>query len=431
MAESIGPHTTAVAVMLPPLRRQVRWWILSLLFLVTVINFVDRLTLAYVAPILRDTFSLSNEDYGFIVSWFLFGMMVGEFPMGRLMDSKGPKAGFSFAVLWWSIANALHAFARSVFQFSALRFWMGTGECANFSGGVKVIGKWFPAKERAFAAGVMNGASLVGNMVTPPLILVIVALLGWKAAFLIPSTFGLLWVIAWRTFYRDPENHPAISQAELDYIKDDPSEAKSPPPASWRLLGFPETWAVMICRLLVGPVIQFYLFWLPLYLSKTRGYTLAMIGVIGILPPLFGDVGSIGGGWITGRLIGSGLSISRARRLVMFAGAALCALSIVVVKAETPLIWWSAICLVYLGHYALSANMFAAISDLFPNNATARVTGLTGIAGGFSGWLFPIITGKIVDRFSFDPVFIVAALMPAAGVLALFLLSPKLERVRL
>ena len=431
MAESVGPHPTAGAVTLPPLRRQVRWWILSLLFLVTVINFVDRLTLAYVAPVLRDTFSLSNEDYGYIVSWFIFGMMIGEFPMGRLMDTKGPRFGFSFAVIWWSIANALHAFARSVFQFSALRFWMGTGECANFSGGIKVIGQWFPAKERAFAAGVMNGASLVGSMVTPPIIVLIVAWFGWKAAFLIPSTFGLFWVIAWRSFYRAPEDHPALTEAELDYIKDNRAEEESSPPASLTLLRFREAWAVMLCRLLVGPVIQFYLFWLPLYLSKTRGYTLAMIGVLGVLPPLFGDVGSIGGGWITGRLIGSGVSVHSARRLVMFAGAALCALSIVVVKADTPAIWWGAICLVYLGHYALSANMFAAISDLFPNNATARVTGLTGIAGGFSGWLFPILTGKLVDRFSFDPVFMLAALMPAAGVLTLFLLSPRLERVRL
>jgi ACS family hexuronate transporter-like MFS transporter len=143
-------------------------------------------TLAYVAPVLKDI-PLSNEDYGFMVSWFLFGMMVGEFPMGRLMDSKGPKFGFSFAVIWWSAATALHAFARSVFQFSLLRFWMGTGECANFSGGVKVIGQWFPARERAFATGVMNGASLVGSMVTPPIVVLIVAWLGWKAALLIQS----------------------------------------------------------------------------------------------------------------------------------------------------------------------------------------------------------------------------------------------------
>jgi MFS transporter, ACS family, aldohexuronate transporter len=429
MAESIGHQVTPQTVRLPPLRRQVRWWILSLLFLVTVINFVDRLTLAYVAPVLKDTFSLSNEDYGFIVSWFLFGMMVGEFPMGRLMDSKGPKFGFSFAVIWWSVANTLHAFARSIFQFSALRFWMGTGECANYSGGVKVIGQWFPVRERAFASGVMNGASLVGSMITPPIIVLIVAWLGWQAAFLIPSLLGMLWVVAWRAFYRAPDEHPSITTAERDYISHDSLNESASPPASWKLLGFRQTWALMLCRLLVGPVIQFYLFWLPLYLSKTRGYTLAMIGMLGVLPPLFGDVGSVGGGWITGRLIQSGLSVDRARRTVMFAGACLCALSIVVVTADTPAIWWSAICLVYFGHYALSANMFAAVSDLFPNNATARVTALTGIAGGFSGWLFPILTGKLVDRVSFEPVFFLAALMPAAGVLVLFLLAGSLKRV--
>jgi ACS family hexuronate transporter-like MFS transporter len=427
-AQAIGQPATLQARM-PPLHAQARWWILALLFLVTVINFVDRLTLSYVAPVLKDTFRLSNEDYGYIVSWFLFGMMVGELPMGRLMDGKGPKFGFSFAVIWWSIANALHAFARTIFQFSALRFWMGTGECGNYSGGVKVIGQWFPPQERAFATGVMNGASLVGNMITPPIIVFIMTLLGWKAAFLIPSLLGMLWVVAWRRYYHAPAEHPQITEAELNHIRAGEVKTDDIAPSIWRLLSLRQTWAVMLCRLLVGPVIQFYLFWLPLYLAKTRGYTLAMIGLLGILPPLFGDLGSVGGGWITGRLMKAGLNVTNARRAVMTAGAALCALSLVVVKADAPVIWWSAICLVYLGHYALSANMFAAISDLFPNNATARVTGLSGIAGGFSGWLFPILTGKLVDRISYEPVFTLAALMPAAGVMMLFLLAGKLKRV--
>ncbi len=428
MAKAIAPPTTAKALM-PPVHRQVRWWILALLFFVTVINFVDRLTLSYVAPVLKDTFKLSNEDYGNIVSWFLFGMMVGEFPMGRLMDRRGPKFGFSFAVIWWSIANALHAFAQSVFQFSVLRFWMGSGECGNYSGGVKVISQWFPPKERAFAMGVMNGASLVGNMITPPIIIFIMFYLGWKAAFLIPSLLGMFWVVFWRKYYKSPHEHPAISEAELHYIRESEPEDDRPSPTSGRLLSLRQTWAVMLCRLLVGPVIQFYLFWLPLYLSKTRGYSMVAIGFLGILPPLFGDLGSIGGGWITGRLIGSGISIDRARKLVMLVGAALCAMSIVVVKADRPFIWWSAICLVYLGHYALSANMFAAISDLFPNNAVARVTALTGVAAGLSGWLFPRLTGWLVDRVSYTPVFTIAALMPAAGVIVLILLVGKLRRI--
>ena len=415
---------------MPPAYRQVRWWILGLLFLVTVINFVDRLTLSYVAPILKDTFHLSNTDYGFIVSSFLAGMMLGEFPLGWLMDRKGPKLGFTFAVIWWSIANGLHAVGFAKWHFSALRFWMGTGECGNYSGGVKVIGQWFPARDRAFATGVMNGASLVGNMITPPLIVLIVTKLNWHAAFLIPSLLGVAWVLLWRRFYHAPESHPHITQAELAYIRAG-EEPAQPAPTNAQLLSLRQTWAVMLCRLLVGPVIQFYLFWLPLYLSKTRGYSLAMIGLLGILPPLFGDVGSIGGGWITGVLIKTGFGVEQARKAVMWAGAALCALSIVVVKGNAPAIWWGAICLVYLGHYALSANMFATISDLFPNNAVARVTALTGIAGGFSGWLFPILTGWLVDRVSFTPVFFLAALMPAAGVLVLFALVGKLEQVTL
>ncbi len=415
---------------MPPLRRQVRWWILALLFSVTVINFVDRLTLSYVAPVLKDEFKLSNTDYGFIVSCFMFGMMIGELPMGWLMDRKGPKFGFSFAVVWWSIANALHAVGVAKWHFGLLRFWMGTGECGNYSGGVKTIGQWFPARERAFATGVMNGASLVGNMITPPLIVLIMTKLNWHAAFLIPSLLGVLWVFVWRKFYHAPETHPHITPVELHYIREGAAaEEAGAAPTTAQLLRLRQTWGVMLCRLLVGPVIQFYLFWLPLYLSETRGYGMAAIGLLGILPPLFGDVGSVGGGWITGAFIKAGFSVDRARKAVMFAGAMLCALSIVVVKGNLPLIWWGAICLVYLGHYALSANMFATITDYFPNNAAARVTALTGIAGGFSGWLFPILTGWLVDRVSFVPVFFMAALMPAAGVAVLFALGGKLKRV--
>jgi ACS family hexuronate transporter-like MFS transporter len=404
-----------------PKLRQIRWSILALLFLVTVINFVDRLTLSYVAPILKDTFHLSNTDYGFIVSSFLFGMMIGEFPMAWIMDRRGPRFGFSLAVIWWSIANALHAFAHSKWQFAFLRGWMGTGECGNYPGGVKVIGMWFPPRERALAIGIMNGASLVGSMITPPLIVLIIARLNWQAAFLIPSLLGLLWVVVWRAFYADPQHHPRVEAEELRLITAG-GEVDEPALRTVDLLRRREAWGLMLCRLLVGPVIQFYLFWLPEYLYRTRGYSMALIGLLGILPPLFGDLGSVGGGWLSGRLIAGGFSLRRARQTVMAGGAALCALSVVVVLAKLPLLWWGAICLVYFGHYALSANMFATVADYFPNQVTARMTSLTGIAGGFSGWLFPLLTGYLIDRVSYTPVFVLVALMPAAGVGVLFLL---------
>ena len=406
------------------MRDRVRWLILSLLFLVTVINFVDRLTLSYVAPILRDSFRLSNTDYGDIVSYFVLGMMLCELPMGWLMDRRGARFGFSFAVIWWSIANGLHALARTKLQFSVLRFWMGTGECGNYPGGVKVIGQWFPPRERALAIGIMNAASLVGGMITPPLVALIVLWINWQAAFLLPSLLGFIWVFAWRKYYRPPAEHPLLSASELAHIRSEPEE-KATAPGYGALLRLSETWGLMLCRLLVGPVIQFYLFWLPEYVTRTRGYTMAMIGLVGMLPPLFGDLGSVGGGWLSGWLIGRGLTTKQARRTMMLGGAILCALSLVVVRAETPVIWWGAICLVYLGHYALSASMFATITDLYPNRVASRVTGLAGVAAGFSGWLFPKITGRLVDQVSYAPVFTMVAVMPLAGVLILILLTRR------
>ena len=404
------------------LRRRIRWLILSLLFLVTVINFVDRLTLSYVAPILRDTYDLSNADYGDIVSYFVLGMMLCELPMGWLMDRKGARFGFSFAVIWWSIANSLHAVAQTKLQFSVLRFWMGTGECGNYPGGVKVIGQWFPPRERAYAIGIMNAASLVGGMITPPLVALLVLRINWQAAFLLPSLLGFIWVLAWRRYYRPPAEHPFLSDEERTHICDEQDELATAP-GYRELLRLPETWGLMLCRLLVGPVIQFYLFWLPEYLTRTRGYTMALIGLVGTLPPLLGDLGSVGGGWLSGWLIGRGLTTKQARRTMMLGGAGLCALSLVVVRAETPVIWWGAICLVYLGHYALSASMFATVTDLFPNRVASRVTGFTGVAAGFSGWLFPKITGRLVDQVSYVPVFTMVAVMPLAGVLILILLT--------
>jgi ACS family hexuronate transporter-like MFS transporter len=262
-------------------------------------------------------------------------------------------------------------------------------------------------------------------MITPPLVAFITIKLGWQAAFVIPSLIGLAWVFLWRRYYHAPDLHPQLSAVERRHIGQGTEAGEGGGPSNLQLLALAPTWGLMLCRLLVGPVIQFYLFWLPEYLYRSRGLTLAAIGLVAALPPVFGDIGSIGGGWASGHLIRGGSTVSGARKRVMWAGAALCALSFVVVVAEAPLVWAAAICLVYLGHYALSANMFATISDLFPNSAVARVTALTGIAGGFSGWLFPILTGWLVDKVSFQPVFFLTALMPAAGVLALWSLAGK------
>ncbi|MBV9157546.1 MAG: MFS transporter, partial [Acidobacteriaceae bacterium] len=203
----------------PGLWTQVRWRILSLLFLITVINFIDRQTLSVVAPVLLETFHMTNSDYARIVSAFMFGMMVGEFPMGWLMDRWGVRNGFSFAVVWWSIATAMHSIGRSVLQFGAFRFWMGTGECGNFSGAMKVISEWFPERERALAVGVFNSGSMVGAVIAAPCIVFITLHFGWRAAFLLPAGLGLIWALVWYAQYAPLHRHSGVTEAERIYVE--------------------------------------------------------------------------------------------------------------------------------------------------------------------------------------------------------------------
>jgi ACS family hexuronate transporter-like MFS transporter len=416
---------------LPPVWRQVRWQVLTLLFLVTVINFIHRQTLSVVAPVIRDVFHLSATDLGGIFSAFMFGMMLGEFPIGWLMDRIGVRGGFSFSVIWWSLAAGLHSIAQSAVEFSIFRFWMGTGECGNFSGGMKVVSEWFPARERAFAVGVFNAGSMIGSLITPPLIVYIMLHRGWRAAFIGPSLLGFLWVILWRSIYRPLAQHPRVTQAEAEYIRAGQSEKSSTAPPTMSLLWHAQCWGLILCRFLVGPVIQFYWVWMPEYLYRSRGLSLKDIGLFTWIPYLFGDVGSIGGGWIAGLLMRRGFTLYQARMITMWSGAACCAMSIGVAQASSAAGAIGFICLVMLGHTCLSANMFAAISDLYPEGAVGRMTALTGIAGGISGTLFPLVTGFLVDHFSYSPVFLIAAAMPAAGVLCLMLLGRKFQQVKL
>jgi ACS family hexuronate transporter-like MFS transporter len=401
-----------------PVTKRQRWLVLGFLLALSIINFIDRQTLSVLAPHLRGLFHLSNTDYGRIVAAFSFGMMAAEFPMGMLMDRLGARFGLAFAVVWWSMATAAHAIGSSARSFGLFRFWMGTGETATFSGSLKVITRWFPKDERTFAVGMVNGGTMIGSMIAPPLIVAISHFFGWRMAFLAPATLGIVWAIGWRSNYRvsaKEERAPETADAE-------------PIPNTWELLRARQAWALMLCRFMVGPVIQFYWYWLPDYLVTARGMSLVAVGALTWLPFLAGDAGSILGGWTADGLLKRGMTVPKARGISMLAGAVLCLGSLSVVAAPSIPLALAVISVVMFGHTFLSASMFASIGDMFPESAVGRVTGMTGVSGGLGGILFPLLTGYVVDHYSFAPAFVLAALMPMAGAAALFALAPGLRR---
>lgn len=383
-----------------------RWWILGLLFLITVINFIDRQTLSVLAPVICSAFHLTSVAYGRIVAALQFGMMSGEFPMGYLMDRWGTRLGIAFAVTWWPSATAAQVFARTGTQFGLIRYWMGTGECGNFSGGVKTATRLFAPAERTLAIGIFNAGSMVGATVAPPLIVYLLHHYGFRSAFLIPAALGLVWLVAWWFVYQ--------RAAPLR------SEVCEPRVSLGELLSDSALWAVMTCRFFVGPVIQFYWYWIPMYLYAVRHMSLTRVGFLSWIPFLLGDAGNVLGGWAAGILLRHGVSVRRTRQWLMYGSSTLCFASFLVPFARGSVVALAMIGIAVAAHNFLSADMYGPITDLFPDSKVGRATGLTVVA---SGLLFPLLTGILVDQFSYSPVFGLIALMPLVGTIALFILG--------
>jgi ACS family hexuronate transporter-like MFS transporter len=408
-AEPINRAVTVTAPTEASARR--RWTILSVLFLVTVINFIDRQTLSILAPVLRATLHLTNEQYGRIVSAFQFGMLSGELPMGYLMDRWGARLGLSFAVLWWSGATGAQIFARNGLDFGLFRYWMGTGECGNYSGGVKTLTRLFSRKDRTLALGIFNSGSMVGSAIALPIVVFLLQHYGFRTAFLVPALAGVLWVpLWWFTYGKERKEREVTYNVRVSLPE---------------MLRSPESWAIMAMRFFIGPVMQFYWYWIPSYLVEVRHMSMKELGWLGWIPFFLGDLGGVAGGWAAGLLHRKGISTVNVRRILMYGGSLLCMASMLVSFQNFAT---TAVLLIGIAIFAdnfVSANMYGAITDLYPEEQVGRATGLTGVAGGLSGLLFPLLTGWIVDRGSYSPVFIMVGVMPLIGTTAVFLISQR------
>jgi ACS family hexuronate transporter-like MFS transporter len=409
--------------------RGLRWWIIGLVFLATVINFIDRLTIAVLAPVLTAALGLSNQAFASLTIWFLAAYTLSQGASGALYDRIGARRGFALSMLVWSVAASAHAFARRVGSLSALRFVLGLGEAGNWPGAAKVIAEWFPAPERAFAMGIFNSGVAVGNILAVPLIVWLQLRFGWRAAFLATGSLGFGWVGLWLVWYDAPATHPRLGEEERQRIAG--GRVAAGPRAGWReLLGYRETWALIGSRFLTDPVWWLYITWLPKYLADARGFSLAQIGLFAWLPYVTADAGSLGGGWISGRLIAAGWSTDRARKTVILA-ATVCMLAGIPAaladRASTALAYMA---LVTCGFQAWINNVQTLPSDLFPDRAVASVAGLGGVGAGLGALLFTYATGVVVDHYhSYVPILITAGLLPILGTATLFSLAPRIAPV--
>ena len=412
-------------------RSSYRWTVVALLFAATTINYMDRQVLGILAPTLQRELQWSETDYGAIVSWFSLAYGVGLLLMGRVLDRIGARRGFSFAIVFWSLAAMAHALARSVAGFSFARAALGLGEAGNFPGAIKAVAEWFPKKERAFATGLFNAGSNVGAIIAPVAVPWIALTWGWRWAFIATGAVGFIWLLFWVAAYRDPATHPRVSPAELAYIRSDPPETIVP--VSWgSLLRHRQTWAFVIGKSLTDPVWLFYLFWLPKFLDANWGVRLSGLAAPLVSIYVLADVGSVGGGWFSSRLIASGWTVNRSRKTAMAIAAVLILPTLFAPFAKSLWVAVGIVSLAAAAHQWWSCNLFTTVSDMFPRRAVASVVGMGGFAGAMSAMGFQRLTGYILDATgsNYRIIFVICAVVYVGALLLFHLLVPRMEPAR-
>ena len=408
-------------------RGNYRWVICALLFFAITINYVDRLIFGVLKPVLEVEFGWSESDYANIVVAFQGAYAIGLLLVGRMIDRTGARWGLGLAIGLWSVAAAAHAAAGSVIQFAMARFALGVGESAGFPGAVKAVSEWFPKRERALATGIFNAGSNVGALLTPILVPLLVLAFGWRAAFLVTGLSGLVLLILWFLVYRRPREHPRVTPAELAHIESDPPDA--PGRISWlQALKRREAWAFIVGKFMTDPVWWLFLFWLPDFFGKTYGLNLMTFGPALVAVYLLADVGSVGGGWLSSRLIHRGWSVNRGRKIAMLV-CALCVTPIsIAVFADNLIAAVAVIGLAAAAHQGWSANLFTLVSDTFPKYAVGTVVGLGGFAGAVGGMFIAKVAGWTLEATgSYVPLLAFAGVTYLIALGIIHLLTPRLR----
>ena len=405
---------------------------ISLVFLATLINFIDRLTISVLAPVITVQFGLTNLQFASISTWFLIAYTASQGMSGKFYDRVGTRRGFAVSILIWSAAAMSHAFARGLASLSVLRFVLGLGEAGNWPGAAKAVAEWFPARQRALGMGIFNSGVSIGSILAPPLIVWLQLRFGWQATFLVTGSLGFGWLVLWLLFYETPERHRAISREEYAIIRDGRPSSSAEAVGWSRLLKHRQVWAIVISRFLTDPVWWLYITWLPLYLANVRGFSLKEIGMFAWVPFVSADAGSLLGGWASGYLMSRGHTTNFSRKAVMLAGAVLMLAGIPAALAESASGALAFISVVTFGFQAWINNVQTTPSDFFPEHAVASVAGLGGVGAGAGAILFTLATGLVVDLMhSYTPILITAGLLPVLGTTVFFLLSGPILQIGL
>ena len=392
-----------------------RWWIVVLVFLAAVLNYVDRQTLSALAPTIQADLGLDDRDYANIVNIFLIAYTIAYLVSGKLVDRMGTRNSTLLFVLWWSLSNVVTAWAQGMKSMSTMRFSLGLGEAGIWPAASKIVSEWFPSRERALAIGFYTMGATIGATLAPYIVIPLAEFdyvnklpwvnslfghgTGWRMAFLLTGLAGFLWVIPWLLLYRQPRESRFVSEEELALIEDGGKDAATADEKSWswgQVLSFKPLWLLLIARLLTDPVWYFYQFWFAKYLNTGRGVPQSELTITWVVYAAAG-VGSLAGGWFSGLLIKRGMSPVKARLAVMLGCACLMPVSPLIASASgLPM------AMVFTGIAVFAAlswliNISALIVDVSPKHSLGTIFSVVAAGSTIGGIIMNMIVAAMVS----------------------------------
>lgn len=398
---------------------KIRWFVLTMVFIATGLNFLDRQVLSMTIIKIQEELAISDIAYGWVNTGFLVSYALMFTVGGRLIDKVGGKLGLGVSVGIWSIASALHGFMTNFYHLLGFRFLLGIGEGGCFPGAAKTVYEWFDKKERALANGIAIGGAAIGAVIAPPLTILISGQYGWRWSFILPGLAGLVWVLIWFAQSWKKSLH-TVSQQQAPGIQ----HAQIP---LWDLLKIRTVLVLILIRFLLDPVFYFLMFWVPKYLNEERGLSFEKIGELFWIPFLALGLSNILGGWFSDRLIARNLSINAARKWVMGFAAAITLVAPFIATVSSIEVAFLLMSLMMLAHGFWITNYITAITDIFGKYATSTVVGLSGTAGAISGMIVNPLIGVVVQSHSYTPLWIVSGVMYPLAFILLLVFIPKIK----
>lgn len=411
--------------------KNLRWWIISLVTLGTILNYLARSTLSVAAPTLKAEFSMSTEQYSWIILAFQASYTVMQSVAGVILDALGNRLGFFLFAVGWSLSNMAHGLATGWQGMALFRGLLGATEAAAIPAGTKTVAEWFPAGERPLATSAFQMGTSVGNMIAPPLVVFCILQWGWQSAFFVTGVLSLLWAALWWFGYRAPEQHLRLSaeeKAKIDAGRNS-EEAVGLPASRKEVLHSRAFWSIAIPRFLAEPAWQTFNFFIPLYLVAVWHLDLKSIALWAWLPFLAADAGSLAAGLLPPALMRRGVGMVTSRKVTMTFGAICMIGPACIGLATSPSIAIALFCVGGFAHQMLNGALITLCSDLFDSRTVATASGMAGTVAWVGGMMFTFVIGQSADRFGYNPLFVALAMLDLIAAAALWsLLVQRIPR---